>query len=78
MVHEPSDSTGREQQINDIIAAYLQAVDAGKAPTGRNCWPVIPSWRPSCRRSSPTTTAFSRWPSRCAGPGRFTGNPGRW
>ena len=32
MVHEPSESTGREQQVNAIIAAYLQAVDAGHAP----------------------------------------------
>ncbi len=32
MVDEPSGSTNRDQQVNDIIAAYLEAVDTGQAP----------------------------------------------
>jgi serine/threonine protein kinase len=32
MSTEPDDSTGREEQLNQILHSYLQAVDAGKAP----------------------------------------------
>jgi hypothetical protein len=31
MVHEPSGSTDRDRQVNEIITAYLEAVDAGQA-----------------------------------------------
>jgi hypothetical protein len=32
MAHELSDSTDRDRQVNEIITAYLQAVDAGQTP----------------------------------------------
>jgi hypothetical protein len=35
MASESGDSTSREQRINELIAAYLKAVDAGQAPDRR-------------------------------------------
>jgi 2-oxo-4-hydroxy-4-carboxy--5-ureidoimidazoline (OHCU) decarboxylase len=32
MASEAGDSASREEQVNEILAVYLQAVDAGQAP----------------------------------------------
>ncbi len=35
----------REQMLDEVVTAYLKAVEAGGTPTRPSGWHAIPTWR---------------------------------
>ena len=50
MVDESSGSTGRDRQVNEIITAYLEAVDTGQSPVRMVFWLLFLNARRIWRR----------------------------
>ncbi len=76
-------SSGRSRATIASIGSTRSSRDTSRTSrradgrTGRVCWPGIPTWRPSWRRSSPTGTTWSSSPRPCAiiGAGRPASPP---
>ena len=64
MSAEANDSSARERRVDKAVAAYLEAVDAGKTPDQKSSSQNIGTSQTNWRRSSLIATSSSDWLNR--------------